>query len=105
MFALLPTLPSLQHGADIIIVSVYWGNEHGVFPDEMMLYIARHLSNLPHVSAIIGHHPKLVQGHAYFGETLVIFSPGVFLSPDNDKGFCWRRVSTDTFSNQYCLML
>ena len=75
-----------------MVVFVYWGREHSFFPDESVLYVARHLAEYPEVSVIIGHHPQHVQGHAYFGNTLVLFSPGKFIIPDNSSSLCWKRV-------------
>jgi poly-gamma-glutamate capsule biosynthesis protein CapA/YwtB (metallophosphatase superfamily) len=71
---------------------VHWGNEQSYFPDEGALYIARHLSELEGVSAIVGYHPQVPQGHAYFHNTLVIFSSGNFLIEDNSTTLCWERV-------------
>ena len=80
-----------QHGVDAIIVLMHWGQENSYFPEETALYAARHLSNLG-VSLIIGYHPQLPQNHAYFWKTLVIFSPGNLLVPDDSATLCWERV-------------
>lgn len=76
---------------DSIVVVIYWGREYSYFPDETALYAARHLAELK-VDVIVGYHPHLMQDHAYFGNTLVIFSPGYFLSSDHMPPFCWERV-------------
>ena len=76
----------------VIIVLMYWGLETSYFPDEMTLTIARHLSSLG-VSAVVGHHPNSVQGHAYFGNTLVIFSLGKILSSSKVTNYCCKEVS------------
>ncbi len=81
-----------QSGVDTVIVLVYWGLEHSYFPDETALHVARHLAGFPEISVIIGHHPQHVQDHAYFGDTLVLFSPGNFIIPDNSTSVCWKRV-------------
>ena len=65
----------LQHGVDCIVVILYWGREYSYFPDETALYAARHLAELG-VDVVVGYHPHLLQDHAYFGNTLIIFSPG-----------------------------
>ena len=75
------------------MVLVYWGKEHSFLPDETALYVARHLSELPEVSVVIGHNPQHVQGHAYFGNTLVLFTPGNFIVSDNSTSLCWKRVN------------
>lgn len=69
-----------------------WGKEESFHPDETALYIARHLSDIEAVSAIIGYHPQHVQGHAYFGNTLVIFSPGNFIISSDTDSLCWEKV-------------
>ena len=76
----------------LVIVLMYWGLETSYFPDEMALSVARQLAALG-VSAVLGHHPNSVQGHAYFGDTLVVFSPGRLLSSTKATNYCWNRVS------------
>lgn len=80
----------LQHGVDVIIVVMYWGRTNSYYPDEMMLTIARHLAQLG-VTMVIGYHPSVLQDHAYFGKTLVIFSLGKLLSSDKVAPYCWRQ--------------
>ena len=80
----------LQHGVDVIIVLMYWGRTNSYYPDEMMLTIARHLAQLG-VTMVIGYHPSVLQDHAYFGKTLVIFSLGKLLSSDKVAPYCWRQ--------------
>lgn len=75
---------------DHIIALLSWGKDHSLFPDELSLYIARHLSDFDEISAVVGYHPQEFQGHAYFGNTLVVFSPGNFVLEDNTS--CWERV-------------
>ena len=70
---------------------MYWGKENSFFPDETALSIARHLAELQ-VSVIIGYHPSVVQDHAYFGRTLVLFSLGKVVSSDEVASFCWQKV-------------
>ena len=74
------------------MILLHWGKEQSRFPDETVLYIARHLSELEDVSVILGHHSQHVQDHAYFGKTLVLFSPGNFAISDNSSTLCWKRV-------------
>lgn len=79
----------MQHGVSVIIVMVDWGHGHGLFPDEASMGVARHLASL-RVTLVLGHHPAAVQGHAYLGETLVVFSMGKVLSSQQVASFCWR---------------
>ena len=81
-----------QRRVDHIVVMLHWGREQAFHPDETSLYIARHLSDIEAVSAIIGYHPQHVQGHAYFGETLVIFSPGNLVTSGDSHNLCWKKV-------------
>ena len=75
----------------LVIVLMYWGLETSYFPDETALTIARQLATLG-VSAVIGHHPNSVQGHAYFGNTLVIFAVGKLLSSTKVTNYCCNEV-------------
>lgn len=78
----------------LVIVLMYWGLETSYFPDEMALTIARQLATLG-VSAVVGHHPNSIQGHAYFGNTLVIFSLGKIISSSKVMNYCCNEVSCD----------
>ena len=82
----------LQHGVSLIIVLVYWGWRTSSFPDEMALPVARHLASLG-VDVIVGYHPNGIQGHAYMGKTLILFSLGRVLSSDHIVSYCWNKVS------------
>lgn len=86
---------SHQHGITVIIVLMYWGFENRYFPDETALTIARHLAQLK-VTLVIGHHPFVVQGHSYFGNTLVLFSLGKLITTSEQTSFCWQMVSIIT---------
>ncbi len=70
---------------------VAWGHGTGLFPDETCLTVARHLATLQ-VTAVLGYHPTAVQGHAYFGDTLVVFSLGKVLSSQEVAPFCWGQT-------------
>lgn len=75
----------------VIIVLMHWGRENSYYPDETMLTIARHLAQLG-VTLIIGYHPSVVQDHAYFGRTFVIFSLGNLLSSNKVASYCWQQT-------------
>lgn len=64
----------------------------------MTLPVARHLASLG-VDVITGYHPNGVQGHAYMGKTLVLFSLGHILSSDSLVSYCWNKVSTHNNNN------
>lgn len=76
----------------VVIVLMHWGLQTSYFPDEMALTVARQLATLG-VSAVLGHHPNSIQDHAYFGNTLVIFSVGKFLSSTKVADYCWNKVN------------
>lgn len=70
---------------------MYWGLENAYFPDETALTVARQLANLG-VSAVLGDHPNSIQDHAYFGNTVVVFSQGKLLSSTKVANYCWNKV-------------
>ena len=77
----------------MIVVMVRWGRGARVLPDETALVVARFLVSLG-VTLIIGDHPVLQQSHAYFEDTLIVFSPGSFCRPSLSLNLCWRQVSS-----------
>lgn len=85
----------MQRGAEVIVVLVQWGRGGNYYPDETSLTTARHLASLG-VTLVIGYHPLLQQHHAYFENTLVIFSAGNFFGPSSLPQLCWQQVSTAT---------
>ena len=82
---------SIQHGADVVVVLVRWGRGGSYYPEETALSTARHLASLG-VTLVIGDHPLLQQYHAYFEDTLVIFSAGSFFRPSPHPQLCWKQV-------------
>lgn len=74
-----------------MVVLMYWGLQSSYFPDETALTVARQLAQLG-VGAVLGHHPNSVQDHAYFGNTLVVFSLGKLLSSTKAADYCWNKV-------------
>lgn len=82
---------SIQHGADVVVVLVRWGRGGSYYPEETALSTARHLASLG-VTLVIGDHPLLQQNHAYFEDTLVIFSAGSFFRPSPHPQLCWKQV-------------
>ena len=85
----------------MIVVMVRWGKGGSYFPDETVLTIARYLASLG-VTLVIGDHPVLQQSHAYFDDTLIIFSPGTFSrsssSSSSSSRLCWIQVSSAAVS-------
>ena len=71
--------------ADVIIVSMHWGDEYVFEPTESQRQIANYLSSLG-VDLIIGSHPHVIQPVSYVNNTLVIYSLGNFLSGQRPMG-------------------
>jgi len=69
--------------ADVIIVSMHWGNEYVFTPTKAQTEIAEHLAELG-VHIVVGHHPHVVQPVTMVGDTLVIYSLGNFLSAQKE---------------------
>ncbi len=65
--------------ADLVMVSMHWGNEYTFTPSAAQREIARDLASWG-VHLVIGHHPHVVQPVEMVDGTLVIFSLGNFLS-------------------------
>ncbi len=72
-------------GAEVIIVSMHWGDEYTHVPTAEEKEIALYLSSLG-VNLIIGSHPHVIQPIAYVGDTLVIYSLGNFISAQKVLG-------------------
>lgn len=70
---------AVKDKADIIIVSMHWGEEYSFEVSNRQREIASYLSSLG-VKLIIGHHPHVVEPIEYVNDTLVIYSLGNFLS-------------------------
>ena len=81
---------SLQAGASVIVILMYWGKPHKLYPSEHTLSVARHFATL-NVSLVLGDFPALSQKHAYFGKTFIVFSPGRLLVYESE--LCWQKVS------------
>ena len=75
----------------MIVVLVRWGRKGSYYPDETALVTARYLASLG-VSLIVGSHSLLQQDHAYFEDTLVIFSAGSFSRTSSQPQLCWQQV-------------
>ena len=74
-----------EKGAEVIIVSMHWGEEYTHVPTKLQKEDATYLSSLG-VNLIIGAHPHVIQPIAYVGDTLVIYSLGNFISAQKVLG-------------------
>lgn len=70
---------AIKDKADLILVSMHWGEEYNHNPTNEQKNIAKYLSSLG-VDIVIGHHSHVVGPIDYIGDTLVIYSLGNFLS-------------------------
>lgn len=78
-------IDKIKDKADVIIVSMHWGEEYVFEPTSSQKEIAKYLSSLG-VNLIIGSHPHVVEPVDYVGDTLVIYSLGNFLSGQRPMG-------------------
>lgn len=74
-----------NNGAEVVIVSMHWGNEYTHVPTSIQKETATYLSNLG-VNLIIGSHPHVIQPMEYINDTLVIYSLGNFISAQRVLG-------------------
>jgi len=68
--------------ADIIFVSLHWGDEYEVIPNEQQKEIARKLIDAG-ADVIIGHHPHVVQESEVYKTGLIFYSLGNFVFDQN----------------------
>lgn len=64
--------------ADIIFVSLHWGNEYETVPGDQQKEIARKLIDAG-ADVIIGHHPHVVQEYEIYKNGLIFYSLGNFV--------------------------
>ncbi|MBT2755066.1 CapA family protein [Mesobacillus foraminis] len=70
--------------ADVVVMSIHWGNEYQRFPDDIQKELARFLVN-EGVDVVFGHHPHVLQPMEWITagdgrQGLVVYSLGNFLS-------------------------
>ncbi|MFC5604154.1 CapA family protein [Sporosarcina koreensis] len=65
--------------ADIIVVSIHWGNEYALQPSEYQRELADWLA-AQKVDIVFGHHPHVLQPYTEIGETKIFYSLGNFYS-------------------------
>jgi len=71
-----------KKGNEIWAISLHWGVEYSSTPSERQTRLAKDLVNMG-FDIIIGHHPHVVQPLVRYGNGLVIFSLGNFISDQN----------------------
>ncbi|KKK37309.1 capsular biosynthesis protein [Mesobacillus campisalis] len=70
--------------ADVVVMSIHWGNEYQRHPDEIQKELAQFLVN-EGVDVVFGHHPHVLQPMEWLtaedgSKSLVVYSLGNFLS-------------------------
>ena len=63
-------------GADVVIVSMHWGNEYWDNPSELQKSQAKTLTASPYIDGIIGHHPHVIEPAKIVNGKPVIYSTG-----------------------------
>lgn len=64
--------------ADLVLVSLHWGEEHQTFPRESDREVARRLVDAG-ADAILGHHPHVLQGAEFYRGKPIFYSLGNFV--------------------------
>lgn len=72
-------IKKIKDDADLIIVSMHWGEEYTTYPNESQKKIAKELSDMG-VNLIIGNHAHSIQPVEMIGDTLVFYALGNFIA-------------------------
>ena len=74
--------------ADVVVMSIHWGNEYERYPTDEQKDLAKHLAQMG-VDIIFGHHPHVLQPFDWIEvddrKVFVIYSLGNFLSGQKDN--------------------
>ena len=84
------TIKSCRSEADLVIHLIHWGVEEYSYPSPTQRQLARQLVDAG-VDVILGHHPHVLQGFEYCGQTLIAYSLGNFVFNE----FEWAYVLPD----------
>ena len=76
-------IQELKKETDYVILIVHWGLEEYEYPTPYQRRLATHFI-ASGASAVIGHHPHVLQGYEYIGNGLVAYSLGNFLFDEFD---------------------
>lgn len=86
--------------ADIVVVSVHWGQELSIMPSKAQVTLGRQIIDAG-AAVVLGHHPHVVQGFERYKGGLIAYSLGNFIfSPGNAKGRQSVILSTKISRNQ-----
>jgi hypothetical protein len=67
-------------GADLVVLSIHWGDEYVHAPSRQQLDVAVALDGRADLDLVVGHHAHVIQPLAQVGDTPVIYGLGNFLS-------------------------
>ena len=67
-------------GADFVVLSMHWGTNYRIEPDEMQIGIGPRLLASPDIDLILGHHAHVVQPVVQIGGEFLVYGLGNFLS-------------------------
>ena len=71
-------------GAQVVVVSIEWGDANRVAPTEDQMLLASELSSVPDIDLLVGHGAGVVQPVVAAGQTVVAYGLGEFLAPAED---------------------
>jgi poly-gamma-glutamate capsule biosynthesis protein CapA/YwtB (metallophosphatase superfamily) len=69
-----------RRGADVVVLSMHWGQEYSPEPSAQQLDLAPRLARSPDIDLIIGHHAHVVQPIQKIGKTWVVYGLGNLLA-------------------------
>ncbi|MBN1241971.1 MAG: CapA family protein [Spirochaetales bacterium] len=69
---------ALAKGADYVLVSVHWGEEHARSPNAFQRSFGRSAIDAG-AAAVLGHHPHVLQGVERYGRGVILYSMGNFV--------------------------
>jgi poly-gamma-glutamate capsule biosynthesis protein CapA/YwtB (metallophosphatase superfamily) len=75
---ILETVKELKKKADIVIISLHWGNEYQVQPPQSQINLAHKIIDSG-VDLIVGHHPHVIQPTEEYKGKLILYSLGNFV--------------------------
>ncbi len=76
--AVVADLAAAREWADIVVLSLHWGEEHRGQPRESDRALARRLVDAG-ADAVIGHHPHVLQGAEFYRGAPILYSLGNFV--------------------------
>jgi hypothetical protein len=80
-------------GADVVIVSLHWGQEYQHQPTSAQVHLADQLTRSPDVTAVIGQHVHVVQPIRRVNGKIVVFGEGNLVS--NQSAACCPPATQD----------